>query len=188
MSVIPDDLFLKMVCPYLSPIAMYKARMIGYNTTVIRFLKQQRIDDTCIEDYVCPCCGDWLFEEWSDISELTYDHFDGFYTDRDQTQSTDGRDRFYSQSLRYKSIIRELWYIQNRDQSSGKALKTTLLNTTRRTILCRRCQLQIHDPTTISCFPYAGSRVYDCSVGNGMIYYKKVDPTIYWDEVNLKLL
>lgn len=174
MSVIPDDLFLKMVCPYLSPIAMYKARMIGYNTTVVRFLKQKRIDPKEIEDYVCPCCGDWLFEEWIDISELIYNHFDGFHTDHDVVNP----------HVRFRHAQRILWNFY--DEICGVYPVSSTETIVRRCILCRRCQLKRYSEKSII---YAGMRLYRCSTSWGIIYYrKKGQSLIYWDEMMDPLL
>jgi hypothetical protein len=166
--MIPDDLFLKMVCPYLSPIAMYKARMVGYNTSILRFLKQKRIDPKEIEDYVCPCCGDWLFEEWNDISELIYDHFDGFHTDHS----------VFNPHVRFRFAQKILWKFY--DEVCG--LYPVSTNTiVRRSILCKRCQLKRYSENSIV---YVGTRMYRRSTACGIIYYKKKGQSlIYWDEM-----
>ena len=161
MNCIPDDLFYREICPYLSPSAMRNVCLLGYQHSIVKFLKRKHLRMEQIEDLTCPCCGCWLFEEWYEMNELDLDHFDGFFTSH----------RYYTEEGRYHWIV---WYFK---QSNRKER--------RRVVLCRMCQLKTYCRTKIICFPHAGTRDYKYSTKYGILYYtKKNDNIVYWDEAN----
>jgi hypothetical protein len=167
----------ELICTFLSPFELLRFRTLSnfHNSCAVKYLKRYFEGKTDLQNFVCPCCGDWLPRE----DFLT--GYSGFYNIFDE------------------GMAEEIYeYIMSALEERG------LFEVSRRALLCDACELteteipyKTHGYVEMSVnhnrhlhkfFRFKGDRIYKTIFHNDPVYqwavvYQKVGmDDILWNE------